>query len=85
LDWGYTMLWAGNADWAALAGDVTLPRGSYIFDITGHTVKVDVLQDIGAGTTITDPKLFFTPDSDSKNYTRGNELKQRVTAIFRKA
>jgi hypothetical protein len=83
-NWGYTMLWAGNADWAALAGDVNLPRGSYIFDITGHTVKVDVLQDIGPGTTITDPKLFFTPDSDSKNYTRGNEWKQRVTAIFKK-
>jgi hypothetical protein len=83
--WGYTMLWAGETDWDKLSAEVSLAPGSYIFDITGHTVKVDVLQDISIGTPLTNPKTFFKPDSDPKNYTKDKEWKQKVMSIWKKA
>jgi hypothetical protein len=83
--WGYTMLWAGETDWDKLSAEISLQQGSYIFDITGHTVRVDVLQDVWLGTQIANPKAFFKPDSDSKNYTKDKEWKQKVMSIWKKA
>ena len=84
-DWGYHRVFAGLAHWDQLPEHVGLTRGPYIFDIKGHTVKVNVLQDISAATRIDRRDQYFAPDSDSNNYTRGQEFTKQVTAIWKKS
>jgi hypothetical protein len=83
-EWGYSMVFAGLAHWDELPGQVELPRGTYIFDIKGHTVRVKVLKDIWAATTIDRRDQYFEPDSDPNNCTRGQEFTKQVTSVWRK-
>jgi hypothetical protein len=82
-EWGYKMIFAGRAEWHDLAQHVALPQGQYIFDIVGHTVKVTVLKDLWSGTAIGSLKEYFEPDSNSKNYPRGEEFTHPVTSIWK--
>jgi hypothetical protein len=82
--WGYRLAFSGLAHWEELPAHVELKKGTYIFDIVGHTVKVNVLQDISETTKITKRADFFEPDSHPSNFTRGNEFKDQVTAIWKK-
>jgi hypothetical protein len=51
-EWGHRRVFAGLAHWDQLPGQGDLPRRPYIFEIKGHMVKVEVLQDISAGAKI---------------------------------
>ena len=65
---------------------VTLTQGQYIFDIVGHTVMVDVKQNIappGPAIPTGNLKQFFEPQSDKANYAK-NELQQDVQYIWSK-
>jgi hypothetical protein len=85
-EWGYHLVFSGDAHWEDLPGQVSLPAGTYIFDITGHTVKVRVLRDIDSQTRIEPRSDYFEPDSDPSNFTRGNEFAKgkTVSAIWKK-
>jgi hypothetical protein len=84
-DWGYTMVFSGNTSWEDLPTWIPLKQGKkYIADIKGHTVKIEVLNDIPKGSPIVDPTKYFKADSDKSNYSAGDELALPVKAIWEK-
>jgi hypothetical protein len=85
-DFGYTLIFVGPMDFKDLGRHVSLDEGGqYIFDITGHTVSIAVLQDIQAQSDALDlePAACFLPDSDDRNYN-GTELDEKVVHIWQK-
>ena len=76
-DFGYSMAFAGKSTWADLPTWMAFDTGKkYVFDITGHTVKVTPKHSIALGTRLTGTmKDHFTPESDIDNYTQDETTK----------
>jgi hypothetical protein len=84
-EWGYTRIYAGLTSWADLPKKIALPAGTYIFDITGHTVLVEVKQEVKRGEDpLADPTAVFVPKSEPDNYEVGKEFTKPVTGIYKK-
>jgi hypothetical protein len=86
-DFGYTLMWAGNTPWENLPAHVTLAQGkSYLFDIPGHTFKVDVNREWPKPDAkgAFKPKNFFTTHSEEDNY-EDDEMDYPVTFIWVKS
>ncbi|MHA7102273.1 hypothetical protein [Roseivirga pacifica] len=77
-DWGYSLKFVGPSSLNNLPLKTGLSSGEYIFDITGHSVRVTVNKDITKGTALTDDKLdeYFTFDSDHENYSDDEKTKK---------
>ncbi|QFT37387.1 MULTISPECIES: hypothetical protein [unclassified Vibrio] len=84
-DFNYRMIFSGDCTYEDLKNHVVLESGSYIFDIVGHSVKVDVLKKFDAYSEIKSENIseFFTYDSDPDNYTADEKI-QKVNAIWKK-
>jgi len=84
-DWGYRLIFAGRSSWAELPSHVELRRGgNYIFDIDGHTVKVDVHQNVERnGKPLANPSKVFEPQSEEDNYDQ-DEFAEDVLYIWSK-
>jgi hypothetical protein len=81
--WGYKPIFSGKCRWEELPLHLELKAGRYIFDITGHTVMVDVLQDIPkADAPLATTKGYFTCHSDKDNY-KINEFTKDVEYIWK--
>ena len=84
-EWGYTRIYSGLTAWEDLPKKTSLKAGTYIFDITGHTVLVKVKEDFErSADALADPTTVFEPDSDPGNYKPGTEFKKPVTGIYKK-
>ncbi len=77
-EWGYRMIFSGDAAWTELPLHVALKAGTkYIFDIEGHTMKVTLKRDMPSATKpLTDLlATYFVCDSDKQNYNTSEFLK----------
>lgn len=84
-EWGYDLIFSGPVSFTNLRKHISLSAGKkYIFDITGHTVKVDLKKDMAKrDEDIADFSEFFTFHSDPSNYSK-DETAQQVLYIFAK-
>lgn len=83
-DWGYTPVFTGRTTWADLPLHTTLtPQNQYIFDIEGHTVKVDVNKTF-TGRRLNNPASFMTPESHPANYKPGTEFAEDIKFVWMK-
>jgi hypothetical protein len=84
-EWGYTPIFTGTSTW----DDITLhvgftPQGRYIFDITGHTVKVTAGKTMPAGRKLKNAKSSFATHSHPDNYTPDAEFNQDIKYVWMK-
>jgi hypothetical protein len=84
-EWGYKRIYAGLTPWEELPKKIALPAGNYIFDITGHTVLVEVKENVERSEEpLADPTAVFLPKSEPDNYEPGKEFAKPVTGIYKK-
>ncbi|MDW6003996.1 hypothetical protein [Vibrio mangrovi] len=81
----YRMIFSGDCTYEELKNHVVLESGYYIFDIVGHSVKVQVLKKFDADSEIRPENMseFFKFYSDPINYTTDEKI-QKVNAIWAK-
>ncbi len=83
-EWGYNLIFSGNSEWQDLPAHVALKKANYIFDIPGHTVLVEVKQDMPrSATSLTKPSDYFVPKSEKDNYDK-DEFASPVMYIWAK-
>jgi hypothetical protein len=83
-EWGYKLIFSGPIAFSDLRRNIALPLGKkYIFDITGHTVKVDLKAPVPKDDQPTDPNAFLTFRSEPDNYNL-SEVAQELLYIFAK-
>ena len=84
-EWGYDLVFTGPVAFTDLHKRLTLTGDEkYVFDITGHTVKVTLRQDLpDAGADMDDADAYYEFHSDPANYD-GTEKDQQVEYVWAK-
>ena len=86
-EWGFDLIFTGPVVLLAdLCKHIELKKGGkYIFDIDGHTVKVDLLKDLAKqANPIANVDEYFRFESDPQNYEVGKEKTKRILYIYQK-